>query len=275
MSVSIPGSVPSLTHPSLGSLWDGLSPHLIASFYEVAKTGDNAWGRVEGRTDPTTVRAALTEASMEMVLNWQSPFESAGPESKAPALMAMLQSGALQPIVDVLLPGNKSGTKAGDGSAQQKADNFLKQFEGRTGITKLNSTQVFNGMPPVKIQVVALFRAWRDPASEVETPFNKLMEWALPIELAQDGSLLARAAQTAKGEMGYIEALMPSKSPTRIAMQYKGRLYSPLVIESIGMPMNSPVDASGKYVELAVPMTLCTLTALDRKDWSNAKISTL
>ena len=268
-NVPIPGSVPSLTAPALGSLWDGLSPHLIASIYEVVKTGDDSWGRT-AQSDAATVLAPLTEASMEMVLNWQSPFEQAGPESKAPALMAMLQSGALQPIVDVMLPGNKSGTKT-EGSAQQKSNDFLKQFEGRTGITKLNSTQVFNGMPPVKIQVVALFRAWRDPASEVEAPFNKLMEWALPIELSKDGSLLARAAETTKGDMGYVEALMPSRSPTRVAMKFKGRTYSPLVIESIGMPMNSPVDANGQYVELAVPMTLCTLTAIDRKDWSNAQ----
>ena len=261
---------PSLNANTLSSLWDGLSPHLIASFYEVVKTGDDSWGRTS-QSDAATVLAPLTEANMEMVLNWQSPFEQAGPESKAPALMAMLQSGALQPIVDVMLPGNKSGTKT-EGSAQQKSNEFLKQFEGRTGITKLNSTQVFNGMPPVKITVTALFRAWRDSASEVEAPFNKLMEWALPIELSKDGSVLARAAETAKGDMGYVEALMPSKAPTRVALKYKGRIFSPLVIESIGMPLNSPVDASGRFVQLAVPMTLCTLTALDRKDWSNAAI---
>lgn len=107
-------------------------------------------------------------------------------------------------------------------------------------------------------------------ATQVEAPFNKLMEWALPIELSKDGSVLARAAETAKGDMGYVEALMPSKSPTRIAMKYKGRTFAPLVIESIGMPLSSPVDASGRYVELAVPMTLCTLTAIDRKDWGKA-----
>jgi len=257
---------PSLDANTLSSLWDGLSPHLIASFYEVAKDKDGNWARTE-KTDPKTVLAPLTEASMEIALNWQSPFEQAGPESKAPALMAMLQSGALQPIVDALTGKSK------EGGVQQKSNEFLSQFEGRTGITKLNSTQVFTGMPPVKIQVTALFRAWRDPAKEVEAPFNKLMEWALPIELSKDGSVLARAAETAKGEMGYIEALMPSRSPTRIAMKYKGRLYSPLVIESIGQPMNSPIDSNGRYVELAIPMTLCTLTALDRTDWS--KSSTL
>ena len=255
----------SLASTTLTSLWDDLSPHLIASFYEVVKTGTDQWARVSGKSDPITVMAPLTDANMEIALNWQSPFEQAGPESKAPALMAMLQSGALQPIVDTLI--NKKDTS---GNAQQQSNNFLSQFEGRTGITKLNSTQVFNGMPPIKITVTAMFRAWRSAAKEVEDPFNKLMAWALPVELSKDGSVLARAAETVKGDMGYVEALMPSKSPTRIAMKFKGRTFSPMVIESIGLPLNSPVDKTGRFVELAVPMTLCTLTAIDRKDWGNA-----
>lgn len=262
-------NAPSLDSNTLSSKWDGLSSKLIAKFYEVAKGEDGKWGRTD-KTDPKTVHAPLTESNMEIALNWQSPFEQSGAESKAPALMAMLQSGALQPLIDATMGKPKDGADAS--SAQAKSAAFLKQFEGRTGITKLNSTQVFTGMPPVKIQVTALFRAWIDPMSEVEAPFNKLMEWALPIELSNDGSVLARAAETAKGDMGYIEALMPSRSPTRIAMEYKGRIYSPLVIESIGQPLNSPIDASGRFVTLSIPMTLCTLTAFDRTDWAKSSL---
>jgi hypothetical protein len=275
----MPNLPPTLGNYELSSLWDGLSPYLIASFYEVVNTrvkdaqGRERWDRTKG-SDPVTVFAPLTEANMEMALNWQSPFEQAGPESKAPALMAMLQSGAIQPMVDALTPNFLKQDKAGpDQNAIETSDRFLSQFEGRTGITKLNSTQVFNGMPPVKIQVTALFRAWRDPAGEVEAPVDKLMAWALTVKLSNDASLLARAVQALKGEMDYVEALMPSQSPTRIAMQYKGRTYSPLVIESIGMPINSPIDANSRYVELVVPMTLCTLTALDRQDWSNTRVN--
>lgn len=252
------------TNNTLSSEWTGLSKHLLATFFEVKKNGDR-WEKTSA-CDPAMVQAPLTEASMEVALNWQSPFEQAGPESKAPALLAMLQSGALQPLVTALTGGKGDG-----GKAQAESNAFLSQFEGRTGITKLNSTQVFTGMPPVKIQVTVLFRAWSDAVREVETPFDKLMEWALPEKLSPDGSILARAADTARGEMGAIEALMPSLSPTKIAMQYKGRTFSPLVIESIGMPLGSPVDKRGKFIELSVPMTLCTLTALDRADWSTAK----
>ena len=263
------GQAATLGANALTSIWDGLSPHLIATFYEVAKTGDDAWDRIEGKTDPIAVMAPLTDANLEMVLNWQSPFENAGPETRAPTIFAMLQSGTLQPVIDALNPFKSDKQTSGKFAA---GAGTLKQFEGRTGITKLNSTQVFNGMPPVKITVTALFRAWRDSASEVEAPVNQLMQWALPVHLDENSTILSRAAEAAKGSRGWVDALLPSTSPVKIAMMYKNRIFSPLVIESIGMPLNSPVDASGRFVQLAVPMTLCTLTALDRKDWSKAAI---
>lgn len=251
---------PSL-NPPLTSLWDGLSPHLIATFYEVDQDGKRL-------DDQVSVQAPLTEANFELTLNWQSPFEQAGPESKAPALLAMLQSGALQPMIETLL----GKSKAGASSAQQKSAEFLKQFEGRTGITKLNSTQVFTGMPPARGTVTALFRAWRDPVNEVERPVDQLMAWALPRELAEDSTILTRTAQAAQGDLGAIETLLPSKSPSLVAMKYKGYLYAPLVIESIGKPIGSPVTGTGHYAELLVPMTLCTLTALDRQMWAKLRI---
>ncbi len=254
---------PSLEGQSLSSLWDGLSPHLIASFYEIKKSEDGVWSRMNA--DPVTVLAPLSEASMEISLNWQSPFEHAGPESRAPTLLAMLQSGALMPLIDAFLKGDDASSMASQ--AQQRSNEFVRQFEGRTGITKLNSTQVFNGMPPVKFQITALFRAWSDPYAEVEAPFNKLMEWALPVKLSPDGSVLARSAQAAKGNTGFIDALVPSIAPTMVAMKYKNRTYSPLVIEAISDPIASPVDRNGRYVERAVTMTLATLTAIDRDDW--------
>lgn len=254
---------PSLEANSLSSQWDGLSPHLIASFFELKKSENGAWSRTGA--DPVEVLAPLSEASMEISLSWQSPFEHAGPESRAPTLLAMLQAGAFMPLIDAVFSGKGDSGFATE--AQQRSNDFIRQFEGRTGITKLNSTQVFNGMPPVKFQVTALFRAWSDPYAEVEAPFNKLMEWALPVKLSPDGSVLARSTQAVKGNTGYIDALVPSIAPTIVAMKYKGRIYSPLVIESITDPIASPIDKNGRYVEKSVTMTLATLTAIDRDDW--------
>ncbi len=253
-------NIPSPDANSLSSLWDGLSPHLIASFYEVERGGTDrqTWLTVQGGP---SVKAPLTEANLELLLNWQSPFENAGADKGMPSLSAMLQSGALQPYVS-------------DGGNASKT---LGKFEGRTGITKLNSMQVFSGMPPVKIQISAVFRAWSDPKTEVEAPFEQLMKWALPKQLAQNGaimSMLEGIKQAAGGkplDEAAANALLPSHAPVKIAMHYKGRLFSPLVIESIGQPLNSPVSGNGDFVELVIPMTLCTLTALDRNDWTGAK----
>lgn len=261
---------PQTASPILSSLWDGLSPHLIASFFQCDKDGLPLEGPI--------VKAPLTEAELEMSLNWQSPFEQAGPESKAPALMAMLQSGALQPFADIIL-GEKKESQENSSSlmaaARRRADDFLNKSEGRTGITKLNSTQVFTGMPPVKIQVQALFRAWLNPQSEVEAPVNQLMEWALPEKLSNDGTILTRLVNSTKGERDAVEALMPSVSPVMIGFAYKGRMFAPMVIESIGQPLSSPVDSSGKFVEMLVPMTISSLTAIDKEDWQNITKSNL
>jgi len=258
--------VPSLLKTGLSSRWDGLNPNLIARFWEVDRKGK--------RIGFTTVSAPLTTAEMEISLSWQSAFENAGAESKAPALMAMLQSGALQPVMAALGLGGEDG-KAQDKQGQSsglaaKAQEFAKAAEGRTGITKLNSVQIFVGMTPVKFSVSALFRAWLDPASEVEAPFNQLMNWALPIELSEDGALV-QGINAVKGNNTWLDVLMPSKAPTMIAMQYKGRTYSPLVIEGITDPLDSPIDGYGQFTQKLVPLQLSSLAAWDRKDWANTR----
>lgn len=242
--------------PPMSSLWDGLSPHLLATFYEVDRDGKRP-----KNTEDITVQCPIIDGNLDVALNWQSPFESSGVESKAPMLFAMLQSGALQPVVDAV-----QGKGIISSSTQQKTSDTLKKFEGRTGITKLNSTQVFSGSAGAKIQCTVLFRAWRNSEIEVETPFNQLMAWALPVELAGQSTLLSRAI-SANGIDDAVDILLPSKSPVMIALKYKNRTFSPLVIESIGYPITSPIDSGGNYVELSVPLTLATLTAIGRDDW--------
>lgn len=259
---------------TLSSEWLGLSPHLLARFSQAYQAEPGGPWLAD---DSLVVVAPLTEADLDVALNWQSPFEQSGPESSMPALMAMLQSGAIQPVLSSLdalgtTVTDATGTGHAVNPAKDKVAAGLKDgargLEGRSGMTRLNSTQVFAGMPPIKITVTALFRAWKDPAKEVEAPFNQLMAWALPGKLSELGPLLTRAADYAAGTIhDPADVLAPSISPTKLVMTYKGKTYAPLVIESIGQPLSSPIDRSGRYVELLVPMTLCTLTALDRDDW--------
>lgn len=227
----------------LSSVWDGLNPYLLASIWEVDKNGNRVNHDLE-------VRAPLTESDLEVEMNWQSPFENAS-QNTLPTAQQVAQSGVAQPVanvVDNVLGTNTSG--------------FLDSVKGRATVTKLNSTQVFSGMPPFKFNITALFRAWMDPVDEVHEPFDQLMKWALPEYLAPDGPL----SRVGKGGLG-VDTLLPSKVPTLIAVKYKDCVYSPLVIESITKQTNSPINNQGFFTSLEVPMRLASLTAIDRNDW--------
>jgi hypothetical protein len=259
---------------TLTSKWSGLSPHLQARFYEVdyliGSDNKKRWKKKDGSA---IVSAPLNDSTnLEVVLNWQSQFEQYGPESKAPALASMLKSGVLQPILSSAMPDGSGEIASIFKKALESSIQFLDQYEGRSGITKLNSTQIFNGMPPLKFSVVALFRAWDDPQREVEDPVAQLMSWALPQELASDGMLLKSGIDYARGKVEFQKAVMPSVEPVKLAMEYKRRVFMPLVIESIGVPLNAGVNTDGRYVEMMIPMTLCSLTAIDRADWAKSAI---
>lgn len=246
-------------HQELGSSWDGLNSLLVAKIYAVEYDGTVQSGS-------SIVKGIFADdLNLDIALNWNSPFESAGAESKAPALMAMLQSGALQSVVESANLQDSSLSSA------------ISYAKGRTGITKLNSTQVFNGMPPVKIQGTLVFRAWADSLTEVEEPLQQLIQWSLPYSLAGQTTMLSRGIDTIKNGDATVQQVMdialPSKAPTLVGITYKGRTYAPLVIESVGVPLHSPIDASGYFVKISLPITFGTLTSIDQDDWSMAGIN--
>lgn len=259
---------------ALSSLWDGLSEHLIASFYEVerdtaAEDAQNTDGGMRPqiwrkKSDSKTVLAPLTDIEISADLKWESSFDCTNPENKAPTALAALQAGLLTDVVQAVMP---------NGGVSDTLQKGLGAFQGRTGVTKLNSTQVFLGLMPLKISCTAHFRAWRSAFEEVEKPINQLMQWALPEELSKDGSLVARLGDNKSRSAA--ELLMPSLAPSVLSLTYKGRTYSPLVVESIGMPLSSPVNSQGHFVQMSVQMTLTTLTAVDRKDWTNYQVLAL
>lgn len=150
---------------------------------------------------------------------------------------------------------------------------------GRTGLTKMNSTQVFTGMPPIKINATLLFRAWKNPKLEVEEPFDTFMGWALPQCLQKDSVLTGIVSGSAScvedGGNTLLTKLLPSKAPQMVRMTYKGRTFKPLVIESVGMPLDSPITVDGYFTELLVPATLSTWQALDAKDWTDIRTLSL
>jgi hypothetical protein len=239
----------------------GLSPHLIASIYPMKRVGDGAEWERDNEEKP--FEAPLTQATMDMAVTWQSPFEGSGVESRFPALAQMAQAGMFSGVLQAVghaLPKDMKRTQA----LIDDLDGAARKLVGKSGVTKLNSTQVFSGMPPLKIQITAFLRAFKHPVLEVEEPLKKLQEWALPKKLARDGT----AAEFIKSGFDVL-ALMPSRVPTIVGFHYKNRIFQPMVIESVSDPLDAPIHSSGYRVSASVQITLCTLTALDRNDWND------
>jgi hypothetical protein len=245
----------------------GLSPHLIASIYPMKRVGDGAdWAR-DGSQDP--FQAPLTQASLDLTPNWQSPFEGSGVESRFPALAQMSQAGMFNGVLNAIghaLPKDAKRTQA----LIDDLEGSARKLVGKSGVTKLGSTQVFSGMQPIKIQMTAFLRAFKDPILEVEEPLKQLQQWTLPRYLAPDGVM----AEFIKS--GYdVLALMPSEVPTIVGFAYRNRIFSPMVIESVSDPLDAPIDKNGWRISATVQITLCSLTALDRADWAQTYKSEL
>jgi hypothetical protein len=267
-----------LSNKAADKTWGNLNPKLIASFFACDSKGNPL-------LEPD-VKAPISDASIDYTFNWQSPFENTGPESKAPALMAMLQSGQFATVINSLQTVLPDGIlKVGGGAMDEmaaKATAMTGELEGRTGITKLNSRQVFSGMPPVKITLTLHLRALKDPESEVYALYQRLLSWSLPQQLAADGTLSSIIQQG--GNLGTeaanngsmkalqqsgdatIKALFPSEAPMMVGLMYGGQVFKPMVIETISNPLDGPRQRDGKSTYLPVQITLSTLTALDRSD---------
>lgn len=248
-----------LKRKPLGSTWDGLNPLLVANIWRVRPQHSGNSTRYVPYTDKSegsVIKCVITDGTVEQGEAWSSPFEQSG--SLFPTLQNLLQSGALDKAINA---------------------SVLRPFEGRSGLTKLNAQQTFNSATPLKIQATLLFKAFADAKKEVEEPFNQLMQWALPQRLAQDGFLLSRLASLVKDNNGKrlsatdaaLQTLMPSETPALVALSYKNRLYNPMVIENISYSLTSPITASGDHAEMQVQVTLCSLTALDARDWRSMR----
>ena len=252
----------------LSSKWGGdnygINQHLIAKLYAVDENG-------KADNPNLAVAAPLTDGNLDMSFNWQSAFENSGTDSKLPAISQLLQSGQASIMLNLMSKFFKDDDPNSNiskfNNAVAETAKQAAELTGRTGITKLNSRQVFSGMPPIKIPITMYFRAWSNPLEEVETPVNQLFEWALPQNLA-DNSILADALQMLlDGKVPDLNTLFPSEIPRFVALEYGGRTFKPLVIESIAQPLVLPRSKDGEMLSVSVQLTLATLTAWGKDDY--------
>jgi hypothetical protein len=249
----------------LSSKWGKLNPGLLATLYPVNRQG---YAEPDAAGDMVSVQAPPVEGSLELTGNWQSAFEQSGAEAKAPTIMAMLQTGQLQSYVEVLL--GKGNDETMTGRISLALTEISQSGAGRTGMTKLNSTQIFTGSAPVKISMTLAFRAFDDPASEVTQPVDQLCRWVLAKELAMNSSL-AQGIQNFRDGQGVLKWLLPSVAPQLLALRFAGYTFSPMVLESVSRDLTGPRSAQGSSINSSVQITLASLTALDQGDWIRAR----
>ncbi|MBL6749437.1 MAG: hypothetical protein ISP90_02900 [Nevskia sp.] len=252
---------------ALRSQWGSLNEQLIAKLYPVEHhyTGNgDYWAVIDGSD---SVEGPICDCNLETALQWHSPFEAIGAESKLPLLTGLLQSGGLQSALSALAsfaPDGSAGTiKSFSASLDlQTVSDRLRDFEGLSGMTRLNSTQIFSGMQPMKFTMTMIFRAWADPKSEVTEPVNQLMQWALPQELSKAGFI-----ESFSKTHNLIRSLFPSKAPQILGFSYGGASVLPVVIESIGQPITVPRDSTGARLHVALQLNVSTLAAIDAAGW--------
>lgn len=247
----------------LKSKWDGLSQHLLASLYPVDRRGNPL-------ADEPSVVAPITDANIEVAANWQSPFEQSGVENKAPFITALLQSGGAESLLQLVPARFREGDGAIANLSREVAE-FSRAGENRSGMTKLNSTQIYSGSPPLKITLTMHFRAFDNPATEVQAPTDQIIRWALAAQLAPNGNLVSALSELGSGN--FLKALLPSEAPQPVAFRYGGQLFAPMVIESCTKPMTVPRTIDGEMLHVTMQLNLASLTSMDRGDWDRSRQS--
>lgn len=263
-----------------GETWGskGLNKNLIAKINLVTE------GNLEGGQGNQTytvdaaqagVNALFEDAEFTIESQYSTPFEAANPEGRLPNLMGMIQSGQISAayysfFAAVSDPTGVSGVIADAGAAIGEATGLngvigeaegkIQGLLGRSNFTKLNSRQIFTSSNSVRISGSLVFQAWADAKTEVEAALSQLQQWASPVKLS-DESLIVGAATG-----GFDGALFPSVIPPLVQLQYGGKTYKPMVIESVSAPITAPMNKNGDRIAVRAQITFLSLTAWDKQN---------
>lgn len=249
--------------------WGKINPDLLAQIYVVDKEGNSKKGGYR-------VVCAITEGTFEVGSDYSSPFD-ANPDQRLPTLMGMIQSGEFVSAVGTVAANAASsdgGSLAGAivaGAANgiisvAKAAGIgdlgqaIQQLEGKTNLTKVNSTQIFVNTKPIEISVTLYFRAWRNAKKEVEEPVSYLEQWALPISLSTTGTAVNIS------EKGILGGLFPSDAPPFVALQYAKKTFLPFTLRNVSRPLVVERDSQMNALAYVVTAQLSSRTAWDASD---------
>lgn len=270
---------------TLGNVWreKGLNKNLVVTIRPVIE------GNVEGGqgqqtynvdTSQPTVESIFEEADFSIESQYSTPFESANPEGRLPNLMGMIQSGQINAAYYSLFAatsdptgaasvladaGSAVGEVTGVGDMLSESEGKLEGLKGRSNFTKLNSRQIFTSASSIRITGSLFFQAWADAKTEVEDALQQLQVWSSAAELSSQSLLVGGIKD------GFSEAMFPSIIPPLVQLQYGGKTYSPMVVESVSAPITAPMTKNGDRIAVRVQVVFLSLTAWDAKNIMNIR----
>jgi hypothetical protein len=269
---------------TLGSIWGekGLNKNLVVKIRPVVE------GNIEGGqgaqtynvdTSQPTVESLFEDAEFAIESQYSTPFESSNPEGRLPNLMGMVQSGQISAayfsfFAAINDPTGISGA-IGDGASAigeatgisdtfsgtlTEAEGKLQGLLGRSNFTKLNSRQIFTSSNSVRITGSLVFQAWENASKEVEAALRQLQVWASAKSLSSKSLIVGGLSD------GFSQAMFPSEIPPLVQLQYGGKTYKPMVIESVSAPITAPMNSNGDRIAVKVQVTFLSLTAWDAQN---------
>lgn len=273
--------------PKLGSNWSekGLNKNLVVKIRSVIEGNfEGGQGKQTYNIDPAApiVESLFEDAEFTIESQYSTPFESSNPEGRLPNLMGMIQSGQVSAayysfFAAVNDPTGFTGAVGDLGAAVgeatgisasgvlEAADTELQGLIGRSNFTKLNSRQIFTSANSVRISGSLIFQAWANAKTEVEDAVEQLQVWASAAKLSAE-SLIVGGIKN-----GFSQAMFPSEIPPLVQLQYGGKTYTPMVIESVSAPITAPMNKDGHRIAVKVQVTFLSLTAWDAQNITNMR----
>lgn len=269
----------------LGGIWQqkGINKHLIAMIRPVIE-GNLEAGQGNQTYDVDTsqpqVHATMDDGSFDVESQYSTPFESSNPEGRMPNLMGAIQSGQIATAYHSLFAirddptgitgaigsiGASIGSVVGVQDALEGFEAGLTGLMGRSNFTKLNSRQIFTSSNSIRIPVTLNFVAWMDARSEVEEAVEQLQKWSLAKSLSNKSLLTAGLTD------GLSESMFPSIIPPFVQLQYGGKTYLPMIIESASAPLVTPMNSNGDRIAVKVNVNFLSLTAWDAENITNLR----
>lgn len=271
----------------LGGVWGdmGLNKNLIVKIRPVVEGNfEGGQGKQTYNIDPNQpiVESLFEDAEFTIESQYSTPFESSNPEGRLPNLMGMIQSGQVSAAYASFFaaandPTGFTGavgdlaTAAGEATGisasgiLEAAEGELQGLIGRSNFTKLNSRQIFTSSNSVRISGSLIFQAWANAKTEVEDAVEQLQKWASAAKLSAE-SLIVGGIKN-----GFSESMFPSIIPPLVQLQYGGKTYSPMVIESVSAPITAPMNKEGSRIAVKAQVSFLSLTAWDAQNITNMR----